>query len=52
LGDVGKGSDGVAVGRPMEGWKKGMSYGTFIVDLERHRVIDLLADRTVASIAD
>jgi transposase len=52
LGDVGKGSDGVAVGRPKEGWKKGMSYGTVIVDLERHRVVDLLADRSAASTAE
>jgi transposase len=29
-----------------------MSYGTVIVDLERHRVVDLLADRSAASTAD
>jgi hypothetical protein len=33
-------------------WKKGMSYGTVIVDLERHRVVDLLADRSAVSTAD
>ena len=31
---------------------KGRSYGTIIVDLERHRVIDLLPDRTAATVAD
>jgi transposase len=30
---------------------KGRSYGTIIVDLERHRVIDLLPDRTAATVA-
>jgi transposase len=29
-------------------WKKGMSYGTVIVDLERHQVVDLPADRSAA----
>ena len=29
-----------------------MSYGTVIVDLERHRVVDVLADRSAASTAD
>jgi hypothetical protein len=29
-----------------------MSYGTVIVDLERHRVVDLLADRSAVSTAD
>jgi hypothetical protein len=28
-------------------WKKGQNYGTILVDLERHRVIDLLPDRSV-----
>ena len=27
-------------------WRKGASYGTIIVDLERRRVVDLLADRS------
>jgi Transposase len=33
-------------------WKKGMTYGTVIVDLERHQVVDLLADRSAASTAE
>ena len=33
-------------------WKKGMTYGTVIVDLERRRVVDLLADRSAASTAE
>lgn len=28
-------------------WKKSQTYGTIIVDLERHVVIDILEDRTV-----
>ena len=31
--------------------RKGRSYGTIVVDLERHRVIDLLPDRTAATVA-
>ena len=31
--------------------RKGSSYGTIIVDLERHRVVDLLPDRTAATLA-
>ncbi len=27
-------------------WKKGMTYGTILVDLDRHQVIDLLAERS------
>jgi hypothetical protein len=33
-------------------WKKGSSYGTVIVDLERRQVVDLLADRSAASTAE
>jgi hypothetical protein len=33
-------------------WKKGMTDGTVIVDLERRRVVDLLADGSAASTAD
>jgi hypothetical protein len=32
-------------------WRKGMTYGTVIVDLERRRVVDLLPDRSAASTA-
>ena len=31
--------------------KKGRDYGTIIVDLEKHQVIDLLSDRTAATLA-
>jgi transposase len=33
-------------------WRKGMTYGTAIVDLERREMADLLADRSVATAAD
>jgi transposase len=33
-------------------WKKGMNYGTVIVDLERRRVVDVLPDRSAASTAE
>jgi transposase len=33
-------------------WKKGMNYGTMIVDLERRQVIDVLPDRSAASTAE
>src|ERR1700722_8188788 len=32
-------------------WRKGSHYGTIIVDLERHEVVDVLADRSAASMA-
>ena len=32
-------------------WTKGMRFGTVIVDLERHQVVDLLPDRAVSSVA-
>ena len=31
--------------------RKGCSYGTIVVDLDRHRVVDLLPDRTAATLA-
>src|SRR5207249_3222043 len=31
--------------------RKGQTYGTIIVDLERHRVVDLLPDRTARTLA-
>jgi transposase len=33
-------------------WCKGQKYGTILVDLERRRVIDLLADRSADTLAD
>ena len=33
-------------------WKKGATYGTMIVDLERRQVVDVLADRSAVSTAE
>lgn len=33
-------------------WRKGSTYGTIIVDLERRKVIDLLPDRQAATLTD
>jgi len=33
-------------------WRKGTKFGTIVVDLERRRVVDLLADRTADRMAD
>jgi Transposase len=33
-------------------WKRGQNYRTILVDLERHRVVDLLPDREAATVAD
>jgi hypothetical protein len=32
-------------------WRKGSHYGTIIVDLERHQMVDVLADRSAATTA-
>ncbi|MEN3236364.1 transposase [Methylobacterium ajmalii] len=32
--------------------RKGSRHGMIVVDLDRHRVIDLLADRTASTVAD
>ncbi|MDP9350196.1 MAG: ISL3 family transposase, partial [Chloroflexota bacterium] len=33
-------------------WKRRLRYGTILVDLERHRVVDLLPDREMESVVD
>ena len=33
-------------------WRKGRTYGTIIIDLERREVVDVLADRTTTRTAD
>jgi transposase len=33
-------------------WRKGCTYGTIIVDLERRKVIDLLPDREAETLTD
>ena len=33
-------------------WRKGSTYGTILVDLERRQVLDVLADRSAATTAD
>jgi transposase len=31
-------------------WRKGQSYGTIFVDLDKHRVVDLLPDRSTEAV--
>ena len=52
LGEAGKGSGGVAVGKPAQGWRRGRRFGTVLVDLERNTVVDLLPDRQAETLAD
>lgn len=40
-----------SMGWHTEGMRKGCSYGTIVADLDRHRVVDLLPDRTAATLA-
>jgi transposase len=40
-----------AVGIDEWAWRRGHRYGTILVDLETHRVVDLLPDRSSASVA-
>jgi transposase len=40
-----------AVGIDEWAWRRGHRYGTILVDLETHRVVDVLPDRSAASVA-
>lgn len=44
----GEGGNAIPLTRP---WKKGRRYGTILVDLEARKIIDLLPDRTCATVA-
>jgi transposase len=39
-----------AVGVDEWAWRRGQNYGTILVDLERHTVVDLLPDREAATL--
>jgi transposase len=41
-----------AVGIDDWAWRRGQNYGTILIDLERHTVIDLLPNREAAAVAD
>jgi len=50
-------SDGISSDDPIRSlgvddwaWRKGQSYGTIFVDLDKHRVVDLLPDRSTESV--
>jgi transposase len=40
-----------AVGVDKWGWRRGHQYGTIFVELATHRVVDLLLDRSAATVA-
>ncbi|MFL5289277.1 MAG: transposase [Rhodopila sp.] len=42
----------MAVGIDDFAWRRGHCYGTIIVDLERRRIVDILADREAGTVAE